>query len=665
MTSWAVTSETFRMIDVQRIWSSAQLPTLPAVALKLVELSRSPNTNIDDIVEAIKSDPAIVVRLLKAANSSFFGLPSKVTSIDQAVILLGTTAVTAFALGFSLADTSLSHGPLRQVYADYWLQSTVQATAAKMLGIRQAAANVEDLFLAGLLLDLGKLAMLKTIPDEYQGVLDAAAASQSPLHEVETRLLGINHVDVGIGLMQRWLLPDALCQAVRGHHEPPDAFAPEAGPEHTPLVKTAAVAAAVGEYFCGQGKGLALERLRKLANTLFQLAGPELDVFLDDLRNHIGEIAGLFSVDPQSLATPAELLTQANEQLALLAIAAKAESAQAQARREAAEHEIRKLEVKHEQLREQALRDPLTRLYNRHFFDETLAREIQRCARSATPLGVIFFDADNFKQINDGYGHAFGDEVLKRVAAAAAETVRGSDVLARYGGEEFVIMVGQPTEKGLEKAAERIRQRVESAEIVHNGQRARVTISVGAALTIPERAGQTDGAFLVQAADECMYEAKQAGRNRVRFRNLMSPFNRQLVALVLQRRFSRWLVNKSILDLESVSRALLHCHTERVRLGDLARKFEMLSPAQVDVVRARQAQTGLRFGETAVRLEFLDTHQLAGLLAIQHENPRDLAVVLARLGMLEANRIQTLLDAYESEVTLAGQLQLQACANRS
>src|SRR5579872_5342135 len=261
----------FRMIDVQRIWSSAQLPTLPAVALKLVELLRSPNTNIEDIVETIKSDPAIVARLLKAANSSFFGLSSKVTSIDQAVILLGTTAVTALALGFSLVDTSLAHGPLGQAYADYWLQSTVQATAAKMLAVRQSSTNVEDLFLAGLLLDLGKLAMLKTIPADYKAVIDATAASQAPLHEVETRLLGINHVDVGIGLMQRWQLPDALCQAVRGHHEPPDAFAPEAGPEHTLLVKTVAVAAAVGEYFCGPSKGLALERLRTLASTLFQL----------------------------------------------------------------------------------------------------------------------------------------------------------------------------------------------------------------------------------------------------------------------------------------------------------------------------------------------------------------------------------------------------------
>src|SRR5450756_1423672 len=104
------------MIDPQKIWQSAQLPTLPVVAFRLIELSRSPDTGIAEIASTIKSDPAIVARLLKAANSSLFGLTSKVKSIDQAVVLLGTTAVTALALGFSLVDTSTCQGPLGEAY---------------------------------------------------------------------------------------------------------------------------------------------------------------------------------------------------------------------------------------------------------------------------------------------------------------------------------------------------------------------------------------------------------------------------------------------------------------------------------------------------------------------------------------------------------------------
>jgi hypothetical protein len=126
--------------------------------------------------------------------------------------------------------------------------------------------------------------------------------------------------------------------------------------------------------------------------------------------------------------------------------------------------------------------------------------------------------------------------------------------------------------------------------------------------------------------------------------------------MVLQRRFSRWLVTRGALDLAGVSRALLHSQTDRLRLGEIACRFEMLTHAQVEAIRARQVQTGLRFGETAVLMNLLDVHQLSGLLAVQQENPHDLAVVLARLGLLDANRIQVLLDDYESEITLAGQL---------
>src|SRR5262249_55003113 len=220
---------------------------------------------------------------------------------------------------------------------------------------------------------------------------------------------------------------------------PPVATAADANSAPDALVKTTAVASAVGEYFCGAAKGISLERLRMLADAYFKICGPELEVFVQDVRSRIDEIAGMYSIDAQSLASSSELLARANEQLAMLAISAQAESAHAHARQEAVEHEIRQLEVKHEQLRQQALRDPLTGLYNRHFFDETLAREVQRCTRDALPLGVIFFDADGFKAINDRQGHAFGDEVLKQIAVAAAANLRVSDVLARYGGEEFVI----------------------------------------------------------------------------------------------------------------------------------------------------------------------------------------------------------------------------------
>lgn len=638
------------MIDQQKIWQSAQLPTLPVVALKLIELARSPTAGVPELVAIIKTDPAIAARLMKAANSSFFGLSSKVKSIEQAVMLMGTTAVTALALGFSLVDTSLCQGPMGAAYTSCWLQSTVQAMAAKMLAVRIRAPNPDDLFLAGLLLDLGRLAMLRTIPREYQPAITAADAQQRPLIEEERRLLGFSHVEIGVEMMRRWGLPDVLAKTVQCHHESAEAFVPSGDADADRILHIAVVASAVGDYFCGAAKGLALERLRTLALAFFKFSEADLEAFLYDLRGNIDEIAGLFAVDAQSLPTPADLLAQANEQLAILAVTAQQQTAHATARQEAAEHEIRQLEVRHEQLKQQAIRDPLTNLYNRHFFDEALDREVQQRIRDAKPLGVIFFDADRFKSLNDTYGHVLGDEVLKAIAAAAAATIRAGDILARYGGEEFVVLVCEPSEKGLEKLAERLRAKVEAVEIIHEGNRLPVTISVGAALGIPDRRRPTIGKDLVEAADQAMYEAKQSGRNQVRLRNMMSDFDRQLFALTLQKRFSRWLVSRGALDPTTAAKALMHVQSERVRLAELALVGGLLNPAQVADIRAMQAETNLRFGEIAMQKGLLDVSQLAGLLARQQENPRDVGVVLSRLGLVPASKIQSLLEAYNAEL---------------
>ena len=121
------------MIDLQKIWTSPQLPTLPNVAVRLLELSKNPEAPTGDLIDLIKTDPAIVAKILKAANSSRYGVRSQVKSIEQAVPLLGRTAVSSLALSFSLAQDSIASGPTAEHYRDCWLQSAVEAAAAELL----------------------------------------------------------------------------------------------------------------------------------------------------------------------------------------------------------------------------------------------------------------------------------------------------------------------------------------------------------------------------------------------------------------------------------------------------------------------------------------------------------------------------------------------------
>lgn len=634
------------MLDPKRIWSSSQLPTLPGVAVKLLELTKDPETEIRQVIDVISADPAISAKILKSANSSFFGLASEVRTIDRAVPLLGTTVATSLALSFSLNDDAMSRGPVANHYEAYWRQSIVQACAAELLGRRQSKALAGEFFLCGLLLDLGRLAMLKTIARQYQEMLDSDAAKQTPLAECETESFGFNHVEIGAKLMANWKLPQVMVQAAELHHAPLDRFGELSDQPHYQLVTAMAAAACVGDYVCTPLKGQALDRLRHVASEHCGLSSGELDDFLKQVDERIKQAGDLFKVDMTELGSPAELMVEANEQLAQLALREHLASTQAVVRQQTAEAEMRALESKNIELQQQALHDPLTKLYNRHFFDAALEKEYNRCIRTATPVGVIFADVDHFKRLNDTYGHQAGDIVLQRIAKLFGDTVRNSDTVGRFGGEEFVILVSQPSEKGLEKLADRIRERVAAEEFQFNGQIIRVTVSLGAAVIIPGRLAHGTQKDLIAAADACLYESKQAGRNRVTVRSLIGADERRMMMLVSQDRFSRWLVARGFVDVPTVSKALVDCQPQTVRFGDLAVQKKFLTKEQVEEISRVQQNSSCRFGEVACQKGWLTEKQLSQLLAWQQEDPKQLASALIRLGLLPPEQAASALETY-------------------
>jgi diguanylate cyclase (GGDEF)-like protein len=163
---------------------------------------------------------------------------------------------------------------------------------------------------------------------------------------------------------------------------------------------------------------------------------------------------------------------------------------------------------------EMSVRDGLTGVFNRRYFEERLAAEFAFAARHGSALCVLIADIDHFKRINDAFGHQAGDMVLRRVAAELRAGVRTEDVMSRYGGEEFAVLARGIDVIGARMFAERVRLMAERARIEWNGEIIPVTISIGfahnhsgAALNKAER--------LVGAADQALYAAKRAGRNRV------------------------------------------------------------------------------------------------------------------------------------------------------
>jgi diguanylate cyclase (GGDEF)-like protein len=177
------------------------------------------------------------------------------------------------------------------------------------------------------------------------------------------------------------------------------------------------------------------------------------------------------------------------------------------------ERQTRRLEESEAGLRELSVRDYLTQLFNRRYLEESLQREIQRSARARHTIGIIVFDLDQFKEVNDRWGHAAGDLLLLRIGDLSRRLIRGGDIACRYGGDEFVLMLPEAASHVTRLRAERLCQSVREARLDYMGNPLGImTVSVGMA-TYPQD-GAT-AADLLRAADTAMYRAKAAGRDRV------------------------------------------------------------------------------------------------------------------------------------------------------
>ncbi len=158
------------------------------------------------------------------------------------------------------------------------------------------------------------------------------------------------------------------------------------------------------------------------------------------------------------------------------------------------------------------MRDGLTEIFNKRKYEEEVEREVARASRYARPLGLVLFDIDHFKAVNDTYGHLCGDFVLKQVAERVRTGLRAEQVFARVGGEEFVVLCPETNGENARRLAEKLRDRIAAEPVDYAGFQVPVTCSFGVSQLQPD---MRDGAALYEAADRALYEAKQGGRNMV------------------------------------------------------------------------------------------------------------------------------------------------------
>jgi putative nucleotidyltransferase with HDIG domain len=198
---------------------AGELPSLPEVYIRVTELLETESATGQKIGEAVQTDPALTARILKLINSAYYGLQNPVTSISQAVTLLGRQQLQQVLVGSVLAgvfkDFDTTTFPLR----DFWQHCIKTAIIARQLAMQNARViDHEAFFTAGLLHDIGWLVIAKVNPGSYMQITGLARSENKDVIQVEAEKLGVTHIDVGVALLEKWGIPGLITQCVRKHH---------------------------------------------------------------------------------------------------------------------------------------------------------------------------------------------------------------------------------------------------------------------------------------------------------------------------------------------------------------------------------------------------------------------------------------------------------------
>jgi HD-like signal output (HDOD) protein len=198
------------------------IATLPEITVKIIDIVEDPKSTARDLHEIIKNDPALSAKILKVVNSAFYGLPGQVANMDRAIVLLGLSAVKNIAVAASISHVFKIDRPHPYFSAKaLWKHAVAVAVASRRLAVAAGAkGNAEELFLAGLIHDLGILVERQAFSAKFLSAVETCAKNKSDLRESEFEQLGADHQDFGFALGSRWKFPKHLLSVMGYHHNP-------------------------------------------------------------------------------------------------------------------------------------------------------------------------------------------------------------------------------------------------------------------------------------------------------------------------------------------------------------------------------------------------------------------------------------------------------------
>lgn len=470
-----------------------QIPSPPGVAIKLLELFSSNDVSLDDINDVICTDPTLTARIIKYANSPMFARRHEASSLKQAITMLGANGVKMIALSFSLTQIKGSESGSSFDFDKFWNSSLATAVCNQDV-YSEIDLDKDEGFLVGLLANIGQLAMFCCLKDEYEKAMEDRPVFALDLVPIEQEKFGNNRYALGAEVLEGWNFPANIVTALRDFVDPDKKDARS--------VRALELAKRMSYVFLSDLPDY--EIVRSVTDTVAEISGNDVsasELFFANSLRKFSDIASILSYDSPEQKSLKEIELEAKTRIVEMTMNLHVANEQVNA--------------ENDELKDMAYIDPLTRLGNRRQYESIAGAELNRCARLRNSFGLLVVDIDHFKKVNDTYGHAAGDAILAGVAKQLEKQIRRYDFVFRYGGEEFVVILPETTLDAGKVVAERIRVAVESHPFSFENQSIPVTISLGGAIF--EAGAVVDLDSLFKLADEALYEAKEAGRNRFSF----------------------------------------------------------------------------------------------------------------------------------------------------
>jgi len=488
---------------LQRLKTCTTFPTPPPVAMQVVQLAQNPEIDLGLVAQVVSADPAIAAKVMRIANSAMYARRRQSANLRQALVVLGLNATLTLALSFTLVSTLRRNPPRGFDFETYWRRAILSATWGQLLAAEAGRRDAEEVFLAALLQDIGMLVIDRIWPEVYEGIAPFRI-EHNRICQHENNCIATDHRALGAALLGIWNMPANLTRAIRFSH---DRNGSEVSSSDRSFVQVVALSAALADVWLNQTSPTALHAIGKEVDAALGIQPTRLGELFESIREQLPVAESVFEMNLFDSAMLQDITDTAREILVVRNLHVLHE-------KQDLERRTSRLEEENFELKAESSRDVLTGTYNRRHFEAALTAEFETAKQHDWPLSVVFVDLDQFKQVNDRFGHQAGDTVLAAMAALLRTCLRDSDIVARYGGDEFVLLLPGVDAIQADLVGQRLTGEArQHGALTEDGVKVMVTWSLGIA-TFDSQNRFACPKELLAAADVALYQSKRNGRDQ-------------------------------------------------------------------------------------------------------------------------------------------------------